>query len=193
MVSSSNCWKYDVFLSFRGQETRNTFTAHLYYALCNKGINAFIDDKLERGEHITSQLYRVIEDSRISLLIFSENYARSIYCLDELVKILECKESKGQVVFPVFYNGSFRCRRTKWKFRRGLAFPWNLLGDWYREGAEMEGSSDKSSSIVWMAFKQWVNSCYSSRLLFPSSFLTFCLGLQYISYLGSLEFPKLNS
>lgn len=104
MVSSSNCWKYDVFLSFRGQETRNTFTAHLYHALCNKGINAFIDDKLERGEHITSKLDRVIEDSRISLLIFSENYARSIYCLDELVKILECKESKGQVVFPVFYN-----------------------------------------------------------------------------------------
>ncbi|KAJ6951360.1 TMV resistance protein N-like isoform X2 [Populus alba x Populus x berolinensis] len=127
--NSTNCWKYSVFLSFRGQETRNTFTAHLYHALCNKGINAFIDDKLERGEHITSQLNQIIEDSRISLVIFSQNYARSIYCLDELVKILECKESKGQVVLPVFYNvDPSDVEEQKGSFGESLDFHETYLG-----------------------------------------------------------------
>lgn len=127
--NSTNCWKYSVFLSFRGQETRNTFTAHLYHALCNKGINAFIDDKLERGEHITSQLNQIIEDSRISLVIFSQNYARSIYCLDELVKILECKESTGQVVLPVFYNvDPSDVEEQKGSFGESLDFHETYLG-----------------------------------------------------------------
>ncbi|XP_042979966.1 disease resistance protein RUN1-like [Carya illinoinensis] len=37
-------WKYDVFLSFRGEDTRNNFTAHLYVALVQKGINTYKDD-----------------------------------------------------------------------------------------------------------------------------------------------------
>ncbi|RVW19346.1 TMV resistance protein N [Vitis vinifera] len=42
---------YDVFLSFRGEDTRNNFTAHLYKELRIKGINTFSDDdKLERGQ-----------------------------------------------------------------------------------------------------------------------------------------------
>ncbi|CAL2278868.1 unnamed protein product [Prunus armeniaca] len=40
----------------------------------------------------------------VSIIVFSENYADSKWCLDELVKILECKESKNQMVFPVFYK-----------------------------------------------------------------------------------------
>jgi hypothetical protein len=39
-----------VFLSFRGEDTRDNFTAHLYHALCMKGINTFIDDDELKGE-----------------------------------------------------------------------------------------------------------------------------------------------
>ncbi|KAJ6854579.1 hypothetical protein NC651_039500 [Populus alba x Populus x berolinensis] len=102
--SSTNCWKHDVFLNFRGQDTRNTFTSHLHQALCNKGVHVYIDDELERGKAIAPALLQAIEQSRISIAVFSETYACSSYCLDELVKMLECKESKGQVVLPVFYN-----------------------------------------------------------------------------------------
>jgi len=102
--SSTNCWKHDVFLNFRGQDTRNTFTSHLHQALCNKGVHVYIDDELERGKAIAPALLQAIEQSRISIVVFSETYACSSYCLDELVKMLECKESKGQVVLPVFYN-----------------------------------------------------------------------------------------
>lgn len=96
--------KHDVFLSFRGTDTRNTFTSHLYQALCNSEINTFMDDRLEKGEEISSALLHVTEDSRTSVEVLSENYASSSYCLDELVKMVACKESKEHVVFPVFFN-----------------------------------------------------------------------------------------
>ena len=48
-------YRYDVFLSFRGKETRKTITDHLYTALDNAGFLTFRDDdELERGEDIKS-------------------------------------------------------------------------------------------------------------------------------------------
>ena len=87
---------YDVFLSFRGEDTRNGFTSNLNGILRHNGINTFMDDKLQRGENISTELLETIESSRISIIIFSKNYASSTWCLDELVKILECKNN-GQV------------------------------------------------------------------------------------------------
>lgn len=45
-----------------------------------------------------------IKQSKLSVIIFSENYAFSRWCLDELWHILDCKERNGQFVIPVFYN-----------------------------------------------------------------------------------------
>lgn len=98
-------WSYDVFLSFRGEDIRKTFVDHLYIALQQKGINTFKDaEKLEKGNSISPGLMRAIEESRIALIIFSKNYANSTWCLDEVVKIMECKNVKGQIVLPVFYD-----------------------------------------------------------------------------------------
>ncbi|XP_009785918.2 TMV resistance protein N-like isoform X1 [Nicotiana sylvestris] len=98
-------WKYDVFLSFRGEETRKTFTGHLYEGLRNRGIFTFQDDKrLEHGASISEELCKAIEESQIVVIIFSKNYATSRWCLDELVKIMECKTQFGQTVIPVFYD-----------------------------------------------------------------------------------------
>jgi hypothetical protein len=33
-----------------------------------------------------------------------KNYASSTWCLDELVKIVECRKNNGQLVLPVFYK-----------------------------------------------------------------------------------------
>ncbi|XP_044512061.1 disease resistance-like protein DSC1 [Mangifera indica] len=97
--------KYNVFLSFRGEDTRANFTSHLYAALCQKQIQTFIDDDgLKRGDEISPALLKAIEESNISVIIFSKDYASSRWCLDELVKILECKKFKRQIVIPVFYN-----------------------------------------------------------------------------------------
>ncbi|XP_034679882.1 disease resistance protein RPV1-like [Vitis riparia] len=103
--SSNSKWRYDVFLSFRGEDTRNNFTSHLYKALDHANIETFIDDEgLPRGEEIAPELLKAIEGSRIALIVFSKTYAHSKWCLDELVKIMECEKEKGQKVFPIFYH-----------------------------------------------------------------------------------------
>ncbi|KAL5578433.1 hypothetical protein UlMin_020132, partial [Ulmus minor] len=46
----------------------------------------------------------VIEESVISIIIFSENYASSRWCLDELVHILKHREENDHIVLPIFYG-----------------------------------------------------------------------------------------
>ncbi|XP_028773810.1 TMV resistance protein N-like [Neltuma alba] len=115
---STKRWKYDVFLSFRGEDTRKNFTDHLYAALKNEGLRTFRDEEgLERGESINPSLVEAIEESRSAIIVLSPNYASSTWCLDELQKILQLKEETSLQVFPIFYgvdpsdvrkqNGSF--------------------------------------------------------------------------------------
>ncbi|XP_040364322.1 TMV resistance protein N-like [Rosa chinensis] len=117
-------WKYDVFLSFRGEDTRETFICHLYHALTAKGIITFIDDEsLERGSTIGPSLFTAIQDSSIALVVLSKNFASSSWCLDELSKIIQCKVERRQIVIPIFYkvspsdvryqNGSFQLRTVE--------------------------------------------------------------------------------
>ncbi|KAL5734079.1 hypothetical protein ACOSP7_031940 [Xanthoceras sorbifolium] len=104
--SSSNApqFKYDVFLSFRGEDTRYNFTSHLHKALSDKQLEIFIDYNLNRGDEISPSLLEAFEKSQLSIIIFSKTYASSSWCLEELVKILECREQYGQIVIPVFYG-----------------------------------------------------------------------------------------
>ncbi|KAM0030840.1 putative TIR domain, P-loop containing nucleoside triphosphate hydrolase [Helianthus debilis subsp. tardiflorus] len=98
-------FSYDVFLSFRGKDTRKTFVDHLYLALVNKGIITYKDDeKIEKGKRVNDQLMRSIENSRIYIIVFSNNYASSSWCLNELVKIIECHKTDGRTAYPVFFN-----------------------------------------------------------------------------------------
>ncbi|KAK7350579.1 hypothetical protein VNO77_09355 [Canavalia gladiata] len=108
MSSSSSSpdpqWVYDVFINFRGDDTRSTFISHLYVALSNAGINAFIDQGLHKGIGLASELPRAIEGSQIALVVFSENYTESGWCLRELEQIMECHRTYGQLVVPIFYD-----------------------------------------------------------------------------------------
>ena len=107
MASSSSSThqpkNFDVFLSFRGEDTRRGFISHLHNALCRSGIYTFIDYDLPRGEEISVELLKTIENSATSIIVFSENYASSTWCLEELAKIVECRKNK-QSVRPVFYK-----------------------------------------------------------------------------------------
>ncbi|XP_010435942.1 PREDICTED: TMV resistance protein N-like [Camelina sativa] len=96
---------YDVFLSFRGEDTRYSIVSHLYAALVSRGIITFKDDKrLEIGDHISDELYKAIEGSDSDVVVLSGNYATSRWCLMELQLIMEL-QMKGRLgVFPVF-NG----------------------------------------------------------------------------------------
>ena len=102
--SSTERWKYDVFLSFRGEDTRNNFMDHLFTALTEKGINTFKDDvKLEKGKSLSLELLKVIEESRFAIVILSKGYVSSTWCLDELANIIACKKDIKMAILPVFH------------------------------------------------------------------------------------------
>ncbi|XP_030949190.1 toll/interleukin-1 receptor-like protein [Quercus lobata] len=110
MAATTTCsepldYEYDVFLSFRGEDTRKNFTDHLYYALKEARIHTFRDDnEIREGEDLSSELLQAIERSRISLVVFSKNSVSSRWCLDELVKIIEFRLMSDQKVLPIFYD-----------------------------------------------------------------------------------------
>nr|XP_043632984.1 TMV resistance protein N-like [Erigeron canadensis] len=100
-------WTYDVFLSFRGEDTRNNFVDHLFAALVQKGIKTFKDDEiLGGGQPISEELLKAIKESRFSVVVFSKNYAKSSWCLEELSMIMECHDQmrSQKKVLPVFYH-----------------------------------------------------------------------------------------
>ena len=103
-ATSSPYPKWDVFLSFCGKDTRKKIVSHLYSTLHNAGIETFKDNlELQKGEEISWALRTAIHDSAVSIVIISKNYASSAWCLDELLDILDCKRTNGQLVIPVFW------------------------------------------------------------------------------------------
>ncbi|KAK1415967.1 hypothetical protein QVD17_31755 [Tagetes erecta] len=118
--SSFQSWKYDVFVSFRGEDTRKTFVDFLYSTLVQRGIYTYKDDEtLPRGETIGPSLFKAIEESHIAIIVFSENYADSSWCLDELAHIMKCRDERGQIVMPIFYHvNPSDVRNQNWKFAK---------------------------------------------------------------------------
>ncbi|PWA51528.1 NB-ARC domains-containing protein [Artemisia annua] len=103
--SSSLPQGYDVFMSFRGEDTRTSFTSHLYDALIRNDITTYKDDKtLEIGNPIASELLEAIEASRIAIVVLSSNFATSKWCLEEISKIVDCMEHSNLAILPVFYH-----------------------------------------------------------------------------------------
>ncbi|CAJ1942235.1 unnamed protein product [Sphenostylis stenocarpa] len=108
MASSSSCHvgeiKHDVFISFRGTDVRKGLLSHLIRELRRKQIDAYVDERLDKGGEISSSLLTAIEGSQILLVIFSKDFASSQWCLEELAKMVECMETNKQIVLPVFFN-----------------------------------------------------------------------------------------
>ncbi|KAG2397027.1 TMV resistance protein [Vigna angularis] len=103
--SSSHTNNFDVFVSFRGADTRNGFTNHLFAALQRKGVVAFTDDQtIQKGDFLESELLLAIEGSRVFIVVFSKDYASSTWCMKELTKIVDWVEVTGRSLLPIFYD-----------------------------------------------------------------------------------------
>ncbi|XP_059644542.1 TMV resistance protein N-like [Cornus florida] len=119
----SASYVYDVFLSYRGADTRKTFVSHLLAALNRRAIYTFRDDyELIRGNEIGTDLLKSIVESRVSIVVFSKNYASSKWCLMELVKIMDCRRTLNQIVIPIFYDVEpFEVRKQKGCYAKAFA------------------------------------------------------------------------
>ncbi|KAL1217631.1 Toll/interleukin-1 receptor-like protein [Cardamine amara subsp. amara] len=97
--------KYDVFLSFRGSDTRRSFISFFYRELVRSNIQTFKDDKeLESGRRISPELNRAIEESKFAVVVVSKEYTASRWCLEELVKIMDLEKEGKIEVIPIFYG-----------------------------------------------------------------------------------------
>ncbi|CAI9269272.1 unnamed protein product [Lactuca saligna] len=97
--------KYDVFVSFRGADTRYSFSDHLNHALVDSNITTFFyDEEVQRGVDLYPEIMSAIKGSKASLIVLSKNYAKSVWCLDELVQILEQHMTSNHIVVPIFYH-----------------------------------------------------------------------------------------
>lgn len=85
--------------------------SHLCHSLFKRRIRIFKNEE-ERSENepASSQVLHSIEESKAAIVVISKNFASSVSCLDELVKIMECREKLSQrstaslfLVVPVFY------------------------------------------------------------------------------------------
>ncbi|KAI9127092.1 hypothetical protein K1719_001651 [Acacia pycnantha] len=147
-TSSPCATKYHVFLSFRGEDTRQTFTSHLYKELRKVGIHTFMDNELRKGEEISPVLLRTIEESEILVIIFSKNYASSTWCMDELVHIMDCKKKIGRVVIPIFYNvDPSNIRKQKGSFGNGFDVLKRRFKDNQEKLEKWRNALDQSASL----------------------------------------------
>ncbi|CAI9295516.1 unnamed protein product [Lactuca saligna] len=112
---SSQSWNHDVFLSVRREDTHKTFVEHLYSALVLQGIETYKDNEtVDQGGSIRPSLMKAIEESQIAVIVFSENYVDSPGCLDELTHIMKCKDMRGQIMMPIFYDVEVRKQKRKY-------------------------------------------------------------------------------
>ncbi|CAN0890528.1 Disease resistance protein RUN1 [Linum grandiflorum] len=98
-------WEYDVFLCFRGADTRDGFTSHLMDALSKNQIKTFIDHDHNKTDSLL-HLLSVLQRSALSVVVFSENFADSVWCLEEVAIVSLNMNKFGHRVLPIFYKVS---------------------------------------------------------------------------------------
>nr|GMD47318.1 TMV resistance protein N-like [Ipomoea batatas] len=105
MVAVSSPCTCHVYLSYRGTDTCLEFIDLLHRELTRAGFQTFKKhSQLEKGKICGPEWRKAVKDSRVSIIVFSKDYAYSRRCLDELVNILERKKNAGHMILPVFYN-----------------------------------------------------------------------------------------
>lgn len=92
---------YDVFINHRGPDVKKTLASYLYHCLVARGLRVFLDtEEMQEGDSLTLQIEGAIRTAFIHIAIFSPKYAKSSWCLNELVKMLE----SGSKIIPIFHT-----------------------------------------------------------------------------------------
>ncbi|PRQ23443.1 putative TIR domain-containing protein [Rosa chinensis] len=161
--SSSHSLTYDVFLSIRSEDRGSKFARKLHRNLVGKGMSTFNHRIQDPEGHA-----KAIEESSSFIVLLSKKYAYSESCLDELVHILECKKSKQQLVWPIFYKveDPFEVEHQIGSFGEALAKHGNFKNNrekvsrWTRalsEVAHLSGWTFTSGSRGYM--QDWLSHC----------------------------------
>ncbi|KAJ9568535.1 hypothetical protein OSB04_004501 [Centaurea solstitialis] len=171
--SSSQSWSHDVYISFRGEDIRMTFVDHLYAALVRQGINTFLDERsLPKGKSIRSSVFKAIEESRLVLVVFSKDYGISTWCLEELVHIMKCKDEKGQLLIPIFFDDVDPSEVRRQAGRYGQALDWFEYNNDKRVGSWREALT-KICNISGHAFDGTNEASFIENIAYNVSYILY--------------------
>lgn len=91
---------YDVYIHHYRPEPK-IWASFLYRSLRDRGLSVFLDtEELQAGSDIKAQVEVAIRSALVHIPIFSKNYAKSVWCLNELVLMLK----SGAPILPVFWD-----------------------------------------------------------------------------------------
>ncbi|KAH7430645.1 hypothetical protein KP509_08G007600 [Ceratopteris richardii] len=99
--------EYDVFICYRGLDTKRSFVSVLSGMLMSKGITCFVDYQVSYGADVRTSILAAIQSSKVYIIILSPNFASSKWCLEELVQIMSSVtgiSKPPRKVIPVCYN-----------------------------------------------------------------------------------------
>ncbi|XP_010435016.1 PREDICTED: protein PHLOEM PROTEIN 2-LIKE A5-like [Camelina sativa] len=133
--------QHQVFVSFRGSDVHHNFFSFLKDALIKNGINVVTDEDAPRGKPIDENLLKLIRNSRIAVVIFSENYPEWTWCLDELVEIEKQMDLKMLDCCPIFFE--VETSHVKPQAQRSI-FDYNLLRLEHKERKKARQISKKA-------------------------------------------------
>ncbi|GLJ40672.1 hypothetical protein SUGI_0839800 [Cryptomeria japonica] len=100
-ASAPNAVPCDVFINHRGPDVKYTLGKDIYNILFRMGLRVFLDTEiLQLGDVIPIELEFAMQSAKLHVAIFSERYAESPWCLNELTFMLKT----GAPIIPVFYG-----------------------------------------------------------------------------------------
>lgn len=90
---------YHVFINHRGCDVKLSLASLIYHRLIEFGLRVFLDkNELLIGDTLDPVIRGAISSASVHIAIFSENYAASSWCLDELSWILKSSDPKPTII-----------------------------------------------------------------------------------------------
>nr|XP_007134208.1 hypothetical protein PHAVU_010G028500g [Phaseolus vulgaris]ESW06202.1 hypothetical protein PHAVU_010G028500g [Phaseolus vulgaris] len=103
-LKSEPQFRYDVFINFWGADIGRKLVSHLHSVLLQAQVKTLIkEENLQEGMELEEHM-RAIAATKIAIIVFSKSYTESTCCLFQLEKIIECFETFGQIILPIFYE-----------------------------------------------------------------------------------------
>ncbi|XP_022641645.1 TMV resistance protein N-like [Vigna radiata var. radiata] len=94
--------KYDVLINFTGEDINRKFVSHLNYAFSTVGLTTFLHHpNAVKSTHIQEP---VLSHCRVVIVVFTQTYSQSAWCLDQLQQIIKWHETYCRHVLPVYYE-----------------------------------------------------------------------------------------
>ncbi|WVZ17564.1 hypothetical protein V8G54_010546 [Vigna mungo] len=94
--------KYDVLINFTGEDIHRKFVSHLNSAFSTVGLTTFLHHhNAVESTHIQQP---ILSNCRVAIVVFTQTYSQSAWCLHQLQQIIKCHETYGQHILPVYYE-----------------------------------------------------------------------------------------